>query len=298
MWVSPRQLALAGDFTVCHIRSEVEGDGRCAAEGGHVVGGNHVAAFDAERKHSLRGDHRHDVDAARNGVGQADDLARVGQVVDGDAVNGLGRLLGELLLSAHRAGRLDNKVVHPVTLEHNRVGSEVNDFVHVLRVERNGGDVTAERHILAALKAGKPLVNDCRSLTVVNGAGDENLVTHIGERPRGDEGNQGTLALADLNVTRRVGGSVPGDDLDACERASGGRGLGDGLSLEEGGAAVLVADDGAAGELGREVHEALDGGGVRHVLSLFLWCCPVDVSFAAGAVGLVFGGGFCPADNM
>lgn len=70
MWVSPRQLALAGDFTVCHIRSEVEGDGRCAAEGGHVVGGNNVAAFDAERKNSLRGDHRHDVDAARNGVGK------------------------------------------------------------------------------------------------------------------------------------------------------------------------------------------------------------------------------------
>mgnify|MGYP000704435053 CR=1 FL=1 len=119
---------------------------------------------------------------------------------------------------------------------------------------------------------------------MVNGSGDENLVSHIGERPRGDEGNQGALALADLNVARRVGGGVLEDGLDAVECAGGGRNLGDGLSLEEGGSAVLVADDGAVGELGREVHEALDGGDVRHDWSLFLWRCPVDVSFTTGRV--------------
>lgn len=68
-----------GSTCCASFLSEVEGDGRCAAEGGHVVGGNNVAAFDAERKNSLRGDHRNDVDAARNRVGKADDLARVGE---------------------------------------------------------------------------------------------------------------------------------------------------------------------------------------------------------------------------
>ena len=42
----------------------MEGDGRCAAEGGHKVGRHNIVSLDAERKHSLRGDHRHDVDAA------------------------------------------------------------------------------------------------------------------------------------------------------------------------------------------------------------------------------------------
>lgn len=78
--------------------------------------------------------------------------------------------------------------------------------------------------------------------------------------------------------------SVLEDGLDAVECAGGGRNLGDGLSLEEGGAAVLVADDRAVGHLGGEVHEALDGGDVRHGWFLFLWRCPVDVSFTTGRV--------------
>lgn len=71
------------------------------------------------------------------------------------------------------------------------------------------------------------------------------------------------------------------------ECAGGGRDLGDDVGLEEGGAAVLVADDCAIGELGREAHEALDGG-VRHGVSSFCGCCPVDVSFVAGAGWFVF----------
>lgn len=70
-----------------------------------------------------------------------------------------------------------------------------------------------------------------------------------------------------------------GDNLDTRECASGGRYLGNGVGLEEGGAAVLVADDRAIGHLGLEAHEALDGG-VRHGVSSF--CLPGDLALSPG----------------
>ena len=51
-----REREAAGAYRAPYL-SDVEGDAGCAAEGGHVVGGNNVAAFDAERKHGLRRDH-------------------------------------------------------------------------------------------------------------------------------------------------------------------------------------------------------------------------------------------------
>lgn len=84
MRVAPGSFTLAGCLLSVLYLSDVEGDARCAAEGGHKVGRHNIVSLDAERKHSLRGDHRDDVDAARNRVGKSDDLARVGQVVDGD----------------------------------------------------------------------------------------------------------------------------------------------------------------------------------------------------------------------
>lgn len=272
----PRQLHAYRGLTVRRELSDVEGDGRRALEGGHKVGGHHVAPSDSGRKQRLSRNHRGHVNAARNGGhvnGFAcilvNDAARVGQVVDGDSVHKLNRFLGENFLGAGGAGRLDNEVVHPLSLKGDGVRREVDDFGNLVEVGNGDvGNVAAERHVPITLKLGETAKNEGRSLAACNGAGDENLVAQLGECPCRDGRDEGALALADRNVSGRDVRRVLGDDLNACERTRGGRSLGDDVGLEEGGSAVLVADDRAIGELGGEAHEALDGG-VRHGVSSF-----------------------------
>ena len=269
MRVSPAASRLPGLLCVLCL-SDVEGDGRRALEGGHKVGGHHVVSLDAVGEESLSRNHRDDVDSSRNGGhvnGFAcilvNDAARVGQVVDGDSVHKLNRFLGENFLGACGAGRLDNEAVHPLALECDGVRREVDDLVNVVEVGNGDVGVAAERHVPITLELGEAAKNEGRSLAACNGAGDENLVAQLGECPCRDGRDEGALALADRNVSGRDVRRVLGDDLNACERTRGGRSLGDDVGLEEGGSAVLVADDRAIGELGGEAHEALDGG-VRH----------------------------------
>ena len=130
---------------------------------------------------------------------------------------------------------------------------------------------------------------------MVNGSGDERLLTQFGTRPRGHDGNQRSLAVGDLDSAGGLVGGVLDDHLNARERASGGRGLGEGFGVEEGGAAVLVVNDRAVGELGGELHETLDYGHCLFSLSVVL---PGGRFVCRRVGGLVFGGGLCLADKM
>ena len=173
-----------------------------------------------------------------------------------------------------------------------------NDLIDGVKI--GGLDVggLAKLHVRASLETSKALVHDCGAFSVVLRAGDQNGLAQLGARPSGHEWDERALTVGDLDRAGRLVRGVLDDNLDARERALGGRDLVNDVGREEGGSAVLVGDGLAVGKTGREVHEALDsGGGVRHGVSSFslpgggFLCC-----HRAG--GLVFGGGLFPADNM